>query len=664
MTGLGIQLIPTTHGHDLESWGSQKIFFGLFWKSQSAFELIRAKFNRAESMTNAAQMEEKLKKQGRGGDRRSLRALTDTSSQVLRGGVSYATIARLNERRLLSQKMEKMLTACDPLGLLPRPRSLPDCERMLERFIAVERSTPLNLQHIKRRIQALRLIAGRRPKTRAERLIAFIENYLLVPEGPKTGQQITLEPFQAKFMQDVFDNPNGTNKAILSEAKKNGKTATIATIASGFLTGPETRPNAQIVSGAMEREQAAIVFNYAEKMMSQSVWLHTWLDFVPSRKRIFGTIANTEYRALAAAAKSTQGISPLIAIVDELGQVRGPNSEFFDAIVTAQGAYADAILFIISTQAADDADLFSIEIDDALASADPHIVCHLYEADANCLLLDEAQWLKANPALGTFRTIEDMRKLAEKAKRMPSFTNAFRNLNLNQRVERNAPFVSKDVWDENATEPDHIDGQLVFGGLDLAEVNDLCSAVFLSDAGDVYCFNWLPTEGLQEKIHRDKAPYDLWAKDEYIFLTEGRTVSWAAVADFLFMLKDRCKFGKIGFDRYGFNQFRPSLLSAGFTNKEIETLFVPFGQGYVSMSPALRQFEECLLAKRLRHGNNPVLRWAARNVKVERDPAGNRKFNKARSSGRIDPMVSLAMAIGVMPIQANDTVKTYQLFMV
>ena len=82
-------------------------------------------------------------------------------------------------------------------------------------------------------------------------------------------------------------------------------------------------------------------------------------------------------------------------------------------------------------------------------------------------------------------------------------------------------------------------------------------------------------------------------------------------------------------------------------DRRIDETFVEFGQGYQSMSPALREFESVLLQSRMRHGNNPVLTMCAANSVVTRDPAGNRKLDKARSRGRIDGMVALAMAMGI-----------------
>ena len=75
--------------------------------------------------------------------------------------------------------------------------------------------------------------------------------------------------------------------------------------------------------------------------------------------------------------------------------------------------------------------------------------------------------------------------------------------------------------------------------------------------------------------------------------------------------------------------------------------FIPHGQGYKDMSPAVEALEDALLEKRLRHGMHPVLTWNISNTIIISDPAENRKFDKVRSTGRIDGSVALAMAIRV-----------------
>jgi phage terminase large subunit-like protein len=69
------------------------------------------------------------------------------------------------------------------------------------------------------------------------------------------------------------------------------------------------------------------------------------------------------------------------------------------------------------------------------------------------------------------------------------------------------------------------------------------------------------------------------------------------------------------------------------------------GQGFLSMAAPMREFERRLLAKKINHGGNPILRWMADNVAVRQDPAGNLKVDKATSQGKVDGIVALVMAL-------------------
>ena len=483
----------------------------------------------------------------------------------------------------------------------------------------------------------------------------------VVPEGDLVGQPVVLADFQRRFILDVYDNPHGTDTGILSIARKNAKTGTIAFILLAHLVGPEAVRNSRIISGAMSRDQAGEVYNLASKCVMLSEKLSSIIRIVPSSKKLIGLPRNVEYQAISAEAKTAHGKSPVLAILDEVGQIRGPQSDFVDSITTAQGAYKNAMLFYISTQAAHDGDFFSIQIDDALKNKPKKTVCHVHSADADCDVMDKAQWAKANPALGNFRSLEDMEKQAEKAKRMPSFENTFRNLNLNQRVETSTPFVSKAVWQDNgAAVLGELKGAEVYGGLDLSSVSDLTALVLTAkfgEAWDVFPSFWLPGDGLIEKSRSDRVPYDLWHKDEKLLTTPGRAIEYEFIAEHLRGVFDSCDVKAIAFDRYNMKFLRPWLEKVGFSEDELAK-FVEFGQGFISMSPALRELESLLLSKKLRHGNHPVLTMCASNATVLTDPAGNRKFIKGKTTGRIDGMVALAMAVGVMP----TTVQTERSF--
>lgn len=480
--------------------------------------------------------------------------------------------------------------------------------------------------------------------TRGEKVCAFIEKYCVIPEGSKVGQPIKLAEFQRRFILAVYDNPVGTRRAYLAIARKNGKSALIACLLLAHLVGPEARQNSQLVSGARSRDQAALVFNLAAKMVQFSEELSKLVRIIPSGKRLIGLPMNTEFKALAADGTTAHGLSPVLAILDEVGQVRGAQDAFIDAITTAQGAHDEPLLIAISTQAPTDADLFSIWLDDAERSEDPAIVSHVYTAPEGCELDDEAAWTAANPALDLFRSRRDVEDQAAQAKRMPANENTFRVLTLNQRVNMVSAFVSPGVWKAGNGPPAEFLGP-VYGGLDLSATTDLTALVLTCRSEDqlsVRAHFWMPRDSVAEACRRDRAPYDVWVRDGYIKTTPGKVIDYDFVARDIGELTAGLRIAKIGFDRW-----RMDRMKASFERQGVQLPLEPFGQGYVSMSPAIDALEADLLAEKVRHGGNPVLAMCAANAVVLPDPAGNRKLDKSKATGRIDGMVALAMAEGV-----------------
>lgn len=497
--------------------------------------------------------------------------------------------------------------------------------------------------------------------TRGEKVCKFIEAYCKVPEGKHVGKPLVLMPFQKRFICAIYDNPSGTGRAYLSIGRKNGKSALIACLALAHIVGPEARLNSQIISGARSREQAALVFKLMQKMIYLSPELKKITHITPSSKTIMGLMMNVEYRAISAEAGTAHGLSPVLAILDEVGQIKGPHDDFVEAITTSQGAHDNPLLVAISTQAATDNDLFSRWLDDAQSSKDPRIVSHVYAADQDCDLLDRKQWAAANPALGEFRSLTDLEDLAARADRLPSEENSFRWLYLNQRIEAASPFISRKVWLECAAKPKPLeDGAVVFGGLDLSEVRDLTALVLASPDGEGWGIHptfWLPEQGLREKSKADRVPYDVWAKGGALTTTPGPTVDYEFVAHHLWELSKRYDVRKIAFDRWNWRHLKPWLAKAGFTEAQLEgddAIFEQMGQGFGSMSPALRDLESALLKQGLSHGGHPVLTMCAANAVVQMDPAGNRKLVKHKSRGRIDGMVALAMAMSVAGTWQDD----------
>ena len=501
---------------------------------------------------------------------------------------------------------------------------------------------------------------ARKQITDGDRVIEFIEGFCKVPEGSKVGSKIKLADFQKKFIYAIYDNTNTTRRAILSIARKNGKTALIAGLVLAHLVGPMAKQNAQIVSGAMSRDQAALVFNLMAKMIELSPQLSSVCKMVLSAKRVHGLPMNTEYRALAAEGTTAHGLSPVLIILDEIGQVKGASNSFVEAMTTSQGAHENPLLIAISTSAASDADMLSLWIDDATRSGSNTIVCHEYKADEACDILDKAQWKKANPALGLFRSEADLDEQLSQASRLPTAEAAARNLLLNQRISLDKLWLGPTIWRKNGGMPD-LDvfrrGEVSMG-LDLSQRNDLTAAVIAAKDEDgfvhVLPFVFIPSIGLEDKERRDKAPYFSWVRDGEMYAVGGMSLDYAAIVDVLKVKLEELdiRVTSINFDRWRIDAFKTICEAQNFG---MDADWNSVGQGYKDFSPRIEAVENLLLEGKIHHGSHPLLTMAASNGILVVDAAGNKKLDKQKATQKIDPLIAMVMAVyGVSEGQTSE----------
>jgi phage terminase large subunit-like protein len=491
-------------------------------------------------------------------------------------------------------------------------------------------------------------MAVRKRLTRGDRNIAWIEQHCRIPEGRDVGKPVRLRPWQRKVIKGIYDST--TRRAIISFGRKNAKTTLSAFLLLLHLCGPEARVNSQLFSAAQSRDQAAVLFSLAAKIVRMSVDLVTVVTVRDHAKQLFCEELGTLYRALSADAATAYGLSPAFTVHDELGQVRGPRSELYEALETAAGAQESPLSIIISTQAPTSADLLSVLIDDAATKADPKVKLFLYSAPETLDPFSEKAIKAANPAYGDFLNADEVRQQAENARRMPSQEAGYRNLILNQRVNQQSPLVARRVWEECGGDPDQdvFASQPVYMGLDLSARNDLTALALIARDDEmvwhVRMHFFAPLVGLRDRAARDRAPYDIWQGAGLLTATPGASVDYAFVAQVIAEALSDMDVRALAFDRW-----RMDVLKAELTRIGIDDAALPlkeFGQGFRDMSPAIDSLEANLLNKRIRHGMHPILTWNAANAIAVKDPAGNRKMDKSKATGRIDGLVALAMAIG------------------
>jgi phage terminase large subunit-like protein len=379
-----------------------------------------------------------------------------------------------------------------------------------------------------------------------------------------------------------------------------------------------------------------------------------WLDERVSIKRFtkeLEDVAGTEsiYAALSRESGTKMGMAPSVVIYDELGQSEG--RDLLDALDTAMGKRAEPLMIVISTRAARDEAPLSQLIDYGLRIkrgeiADPSFHLDLFTAPPEADPWIRKTWKLANPALGDFRSLEDVKRLALQAQRMPAAEMSFKNLILNMRCDATAQFINMATWKMCGSSKQALKGRPCFAGLDLGATRDMTALilVFGDDAVgfDVLPFCWLPGETLQEREDEDGMPYRVWVKQGDLLTFPGRSTDPKVVALKIAELHGLYNIKSLAFDRWRIEDIRRELSTIGCSVE-----LVPFGQGYKDLSPAVDRLERLVEEGKLRHGGHPVLTMAASNTKVEMDAAGNRKPSKRRSNGRIDPLVALTMAIGV-----------------
>jgi phage terminase large subunit-like protein len=358
---------------------------------------------------------------------------------------------------------------------------------------------------------------------------------------------------------------------------------------------------------------------------------------------------------LGARRSHTEFSCPFV-VYDELGQA--PHRELFDAMDSALGARKEPLLLVISTQAADDHAPMSQLIDyglrvQAKEISDPafHLSLHAAPLDADPWSIDT--WKAANPALDDFRSLDDVKRLAAQAMRMPSKENAFRNLILNQRVAAEVRFFDRSSWMACADEPDIPRGAKVYAALDLGATRDLSALTIVwQDSQNVFHVQphfWLPGD-VEERGNQDRVPYAAWARQGFISPI-GDSTDPAVIARKIAETNGINPIQTLAFDRWRIGDLQRELNAIG-----CHVQLVPHGQGFKDMSPAVDCLERLVVQRRIKHGAHPVLTWCAINAVVTRDAAGGRKLNKAKSSGRIDGIVALAMAFSLALIRAEPQV--------
>lgn len=488
---------------------------------------------------------------------------------------------------------------------------------------------------------------------KADRAVRFIEQ-LKHTKGKWAGKPFWLFPWQEQVIRDIFGIVDERGKrqfrtAYVEIGKKNGKSELAAAVAL-YLLYADGEPSAEVYGAAADRQQASIVFDVARQMVDMTPALLKRSKIMGATKRIVNYSNAGFYQVLSAEVGTKHGLNVSGLVLDEVHAQ--PNRQLYDVLTKGSGDAREQPLYFLITTAGTDRESICYELHQKAKDLldgrkiDPTFYPVVYGLADDDDWTDERNWYKANPSLGQTIQIERVRDMFREALDNPAEENVFKQLRLNMWVSSLTRFIPEHIYDLGNTPIDmeSLKGRECYGGLDLSSTGDITAFVLMfppRNEEEKYImlpFFWIPEDTIPIRVRRASVPYDIWLKQGYLNATEGNVIHYGFIEKFIEKLGEQYHILEIAFDRWGATQMVQDLEGMGFT-------VVPFGQGYKDMSPPTKEFYKLLMEGRIIHGGNPVMRWMAGNVVVDRDPAENIKPTKAKSAEKIDGIVAAIMAL-------------------
>lgn len=513
----------------------------------------------------------------------------------------------------------------------------------------------------------------------AKDAVAFFEQELHHVEGPQKGEKLLLELWQRYVVsmiygwkEKTFDEDGAwiqTNdqfdadlrkfrEVLIFIPRKNGKSF----LGAGFgLKGlfADGEPGARVVSAAADREQAALIFDVAKTIVEEN---ETFLkDAEPYRRTITVPSEGSNYVVVSADVKTKHGRNLSTIIVDELHAQ--PNRDLVDVLFTSVGARLQPLKIMLTTAGHDKETICHEYYDYARKVLEGILVDEqffpvIFEPDEGDDWKDESTWLKANPNLGVSVTWDYFRGEFKKALAKPSYENTFKRLHLNIWTQQDVRWVALEEWEANnqVFDPRILLGRECWGGVDLASKVDIAAFVLIFPIDLVlYILPWffVPRENMAIRKQRDRIDYELWAKQGHIIATPGRSCDYAHIRKIIYECYDLYNIKSIGFDQWNAQDTMTTLEADG---KNV--VVVP--QIYKYLSDPTKELEARILDRRIRHNNNPVLRWMFSNLAVVEDASGNVRFDKDKSNEKIDGMVAIVNALSRYLMSEKEKESVYK----
>lgn len=495
----------------------------------------------------------------------------------------------------------------------------------------------------------------------AQHVIDFFPEFLQHVEGKLDGQTFVLEPFQQAKLWILYgwrwaDTGFRRFKFAYNEIGRGNCKSTEASGLCAYELLGFGEPGAHVYSASTDKETARIVFDTAVLMIQRSPYLREQVTCFTDNVHIPGTSA--KFLPVASGAELLLGLRPSFICFDELHE--SPNAKLWQVFESAMGKRDSPMMYACTNSGYDRHSIcwrkreYSVKVLTGVFQDDTWFawICGLDRKDDGLVEKDddwedERNWIKPNPGLGVMVKIKELREATAKAKNDPADLNSHLRFRMSVWTTSDVAWMPLRAWDACRTPVDReaLKGRGCICGLDLSTTTDISAFVMLFPPieGDP---NWyvvpeffLPAESIEDRVKRDRVPYDLWEREGLFNLTaNGRIIDYDVIREKVREMAEIYTFTEIVFDRWNSSDLVRNLETDGFT-------MIKCGQGFNDMHAPVKRLLELVLSGLWAHGGNKVMRWMALNVVAYVDAAGNAKFDKAKSKEKIDGMQASAMAL-------------------
>ncbi len=502
----------------------------------------------------------------------------------------------------------------------------------------------------------------------AQDVIDFFPAMLTHVKGKLAGKPYELRPFEQALIANIFgwkdDEGNRRFREVLYYVpRKNSKT----TLASGigiYMTVADGEKGAENYQAAADAKQAGLAFQIVKGMVRQDDDLSDLIK--PYARSIVYEDEDNFLQVLSSTADTKHGFNVHFAGIDELHVVP---QELVTVLMTGTASREQPLTFFTTTadyvreSVCNDKYDYAGKVRDGVIS-DPQFLPVIYEATREDDWTSEEVWFKANPNLGYSFPVSYLVRECKRAQESPRYENEFKRLHLNIQTEQAERWLPMHHWNEGG-DPNPVAWRKemiaefkaadCYGGLDLGSTADLTALVLLFEKDDFYYYLpwfWVPEDGVFRKDNKHKQLYEGWINQGFLKMTSGNVADYDYIREDINIICQPYGVMELAVDRV----FQGAHLCTQLMEDRFEV--VAFGQGHMSMAAPAKEFEERVLAHKVKHGSNPVLDWMASNCAVKTDPAGNIKPIKPdkNSSLKVDGIVSCVMATG---IQMGNTLGSY-----